>query len=160
MNGKRTDSNFRGIAKTTLADLLDAMGFEITIEVFEDSEDELLLHVETQDAGRLIGRNAQVLDALQYILNRILHQQDENAAHCTVDIERYRERRKDRLLRDAYDAAEQVQQTGEPYRFAPMKAAERKIVHRALKGRRNIRTYSEEAEDYDQKCLVVCPADD
>ena len=61
--------------KPTLEQLLQLLGFDATVA--EHPLDEgLLLDVETEDAGRLIGRQGQTLTDLQYILNRMIFQQD------------------------------------------------------------------------------------
>jgi spoIIIJ-associated protein len=151
MSGKDSSKT----AKRELETLLGLMGFEATVEVFEQGDEEILLHIEADEAARLIGRGAQVLDALQYLLNRALYKQDAEALHCIVDIERYRERKKDRLLKDAYDAAEKVKRDGRPVKFAPMGAADRRTIHQALKDDPEVETVSDQADDSGKKRLIV-----
>ena len=74
-------------AVAVLGELLRQIGFEAKIETFTQ-EDEILLHIESPDAVRLIGRGAQVLDALQLLLNRMMIRQVETPPHCIVDVER------------------------------------------------------------------------
>lgn len=141
-------------AKTELQTLLSLMGIEAEIEAFTEDE-EILLHVESSDAGRLIGRGGEMLMALQYILNRTLHRKDNDVFHCTVDVERYLERRRDKLLQEAYEAADKVERTGRPYRFTPLRAADRKIIHQALKDREGLCTESEQVDDEPSKKRLV-----
>ena len=143
-------------AKTVLEEILRLMGFEGKIEAFEQV-DEVLLHIESPDAGRLIGRDAQVLDALQTLLYRMLAKKYRQAVRCIVDVERYRERRKDRLLKMAFDAADEALRTGRPVRLPPMDSAERRIVHQALKDRTDVATHSEEVGEHGEKQVVVAP---
>ena len=70
MNAQAPDPKVVEHAKTVLEDLLRLMTFEAKVDVFALSEGEAVFHVESADAGRLIGRGAQVLDALQFTLNR------------------------------------------------------------------------------------------
>lgn len=142
-----------------LQHLLQLMGFEARVESFEEKEGEMLLHVSTADAASLIGRNGQVLDALQTIINRMIRSRPESRIHYVVDIERYRERRKDKLLKMAYEAADRVDRTGHPVKLPAMNAHDRRIVHQALKDRPGIKTFSEPGESEGEKCVVVSRAE-
>lgn len=138
--------------------LLQLMGFEAKVERFDSSAGEVLLHVSTPDAALLIGRNAQVLEAIQTVIHRIFHRGPEAAARYVVDIEHYRERRKDKVLKMALEAAEKVERTGNSVRLPPMRAHERRIVHQALKDRPGIKTVSEASGREGEKYVVVCRA--
>jgi spoIIIJ-associated protein len=157
MNEQTGSPERKKIAESALQEILRLMGFEGRIETFDQEDDAVLLHIETPDAARLIGRNAQVLDALQIVVSRILTRQTGLPARCTVDVERYRERQKDRLLQLALETAEQVEQTGEPVKLAPMGSADRRIVHQALKDRVKVRTFSEEIGEEGLKRVVIAP---
>ncbi|NCC50437.1 MAG: KH domain-containing protein [Spartobacteria bacterium] len=158
MSVQNTPVKMQQRAREKLEQILTMLGFACSVETFCDTEDEILLYIESPEAGGLIGRNGCVLDALQYLLNRMLHKEDEQALHCTIDVQRYRERRKDQLLKEAFEALDRVTRHGRPYRFAPLKASERKLVHRALEEHREVETYSEPPDEYGLKRLVVCPA--
>jgi len=145
-------------ARRHLERLLELMGFEGQVEVFEQTGGNLLLHVETPEAAQLIGRHAQVLDALQYILNRLMFAAGVQHVYCTVDVERYRERHRDRLLQEAFSAADEVRRTGRAVRLKPMPAADRRVIHQALKDHRDVRTVSEETDQQGMKRVVVRPA--
>lgn len=150
-------SQFTETARKELETILRLMGVEAKVEAFAEAE-EIYLHIESPDAGRLIGKGAYGLEALQYLLNRILIRRFPEVPHSRVDIERYRERRGDRLRREAADAAERVLQTGRPYRFEPLHSFERKIVHQFIKHRDGIASYSEEPSSDGRKVLVICRA--
>jgi spoIIIJ-associated protein len=145
-------------AQAILRELLRLTGFEGKVEAFSQEDGSPLLHIETADAARLSGRNAQVLDALQTVVNRILAREAGQPSHCVVDVERYRERRKDRLLKMAFDAAEQVERTGSSVKLPPMNAGERRIIHQALKDNPRLRTFSEESREEGEKRVVVVRA--
>ena len=142
-------------AQAVLQNLLNLMGFEAKVESFEQAGNEVLLHIESPDAGRLIGRGAQGLEALQLVVNRMTGRQAEQPVRFIVDIERYRERKKDRLLKMALDAAEQVRQTRQPVKLPPMNASERRIIHQCLKDAKDVRTYSEVLGKENEKRVVV-----
>ena len=144
--------------KQTLYDLLKLMGFETTVDQYEEKDGKILLHVSTPDAALLIGRNGQGLEALQLIINRMLRTTPDQHMPYIVDIERYRERRKDKLVKMAFDAAARVEQTGRSVKLPPMNAHDRRIIHQALKDRPGIKTASEPGRDEGEKCVVVSRA--
>ncbi len=146
-------------AQTFLQDVLRLMGFEAKIEAFDQPDNEVLLHIESADAGRLIGRDAQGLEALQLVVNRMAGRQAEQPVRFIVDVERYRERKKDRLLKMALDAADQVRQTGQPVKLPPMSASERRIIHQAIMNEKDLRTWSEALEGEHEKRVVVDKAE-
>ena len=120
-------------AREVLKELLAKAGFEAEIDASETPEGDAALRVRTPEAARLIGRAAQVLDAVEYLVVRILQQQRKAPVRCTVDVEGYRDRRAAQLVEEALAAARHVRRTGEPYAFAPMAARDRRTVHQALK---------------------------
>lgn len=144
-----------------LGNLLRQMKFEdATVEVFDGTEEgEVLFHVNTAEAAQLIGRGAQVLEALQTVLNRMIRSDDETRTHYIIDVERYRERRKDKLLQMALEAEDRAAGTGRPVRLPVMGARDRRTIHRALVDHDEVRTESEEVEP-GKKRVVVYPAED
>ena len=72
-------------AKDILIQLLQRLGFDTTVDEHH-LEEGLLLEVKSDDAGRLIGRQGQTLGDLQYILNRQLFHQDQEAPKVMVDV--------------------------------------------------------------------------
>ena len=111
--------------------MLGLLGFVCEIKEFEHPHG-LTLMVYTAEKDRLIGRNGELLDDLQLLLNRILQSQDKHAPKVQVDIEHWREMRDDSLAHRVRQIAEIVRQTGRPYHLEPMNAYERRIVHHAF----------------------------
>ena len=146
-------------AQTILQDILRLMGFEAKVEAFDQPENEVLLHIDSPDAGRLIGRDAQGLEALQLVVTRMTGRQPEQPVRFIVDVERYRERKKERLLKMALDAADQVRQTGLAVKLAPMNAADRRIIHHAIMDQKDLRTWSEVLDGDNEKRVVVDKAE-
>ena len=69
------------------------------------------------------------------------------------------ERRKDRVLNEALDAARRVEAEHGPVTLSPMGSSERRIVHQALRDNPKVKTYSQPEDAQGMKCVVVCPAD-
>jgi spoIIIJ-associated protein len=91
----------------------------------------------------LIGRHGQTLDAIQYIVGRIVGKQLGDKRMVVVDTEQYRERRQESLERLARHMGDKAKTTGKAVSLQPMNASERRIVHLALKHDRAIETRSE-----------------
>jgi spoIIIJ-associated protein len=142
--------------KATLEKLLAALGFSATVEE-HTLEDGLLLDVKTDDSGRLIGRQGQTLSDLQYITNRLLFQQDQNAPKAMVDVGGYRAAARDALVKKAKDAAEKVRRWGDVVELEPLSAFDRRIVHQTLKDDPDIETHSVEVEGTDKKAILLRP---
>ena len=130
---------------------------EFTDARLETSTDDgqIFFQIVTADAGRLIGRTSQTLDAIQFLLNRLLSRRYEDSPYCVVDAEHYRERRREKLLADAREALERVRQTGHPWRMPLLNSMERRIIHQALKDLPDIRTHSEDEDSEGRKRVVI-----
>lgn len=142
--------------KTTLEQMLRHLGFDATVEE-HSLDDGLLLDVKADDSGRLIGRQGQTLSDLQYLLNRMLFQQDNTAPKVTVDVGNYRSQARDALLKKAKDAAEKVRRWGDVVELEPLNAFERRIVHNALKDDPDVETHSVEVEGTSKKAILLRP---
>src|SRR5436189_772527 len=142
------------IPKDILERLLHELGFSAAVEEHH-LEDGLLLDVKTEESGRLIGRQGQTLTDLQYILNRILFQNDQSAPKVTVDVGGYRAQARDALVKKAKEAAEKVRRWGDVVELEPLNAYDRRIVHHALKDDPNIETHSVEVEGTERKVILL-----
>lgn len=148
--------NMSGQPKEILETILKTLGFEATIE--EGTLDEsLLLEVKTEDSGRLIGRQGQTLNDLQYLLNRILYKDNPDAPKVIVDVGGYRKQAREALIRKAKEAAAKVRKWGDIVELEPMNAFDRRIVHNALKDDPYVQTYSVEVEGTDKKAILLKP---
>lgn len=143
-------------AKSTLEQLLKHLGFEaeVTEQTFDDG---LLLDVKTDESNRLIGRQGQVLSDLQYVVNRLLFQQDSRCPKVTVDVGGYRAQARAALIKRAQEAAEKVRQRGDIIELEPMSAYDRRIVHQALKDDPTIETHSVEIDGTTKKVILLRP---
>ena len=108
----------------------------------EGSADEIRIEVEGPDAGRIIGKKGNVLDALQYLTARVVVRPGEPRRHIIVDAEGYRARHEDQLAQMARRLAQRVATEGKVITFDPMSARERRIVHMALRDIKGVRTES------------------
>jgi spoIIIJ-associated protein len=145
-------------SKEILGDLLHRLGFEVTI-VKHELEDGggSVLEVQTDDPGRLIGRQGQTLSELQYITNRILFRRDPSLPKVTVDVGNYRSQAREALVKKAMEAAEKVRRWGDIVELEPLNAFDRRIVHNSLRDDPGVETHSVEVEGTDKKAILLRP---
>ena len=142
--------------KEVLRELLLLMGFDAAVEEHRLDEG-ILLEVQTDESGRLIGRQGQTLSDLQYVLNRLLFQQDPETPKITVDVGSYRAQAREALVSKAKAAAEKVRRWGDVVELEPMNAFDRRIVHNVLKDDPGVETHSVEVEGTIKKAILLRP---
>jgi spoIIIJ-associated protein len=134
--------------------IVEELGVRGRVVVREEADG---LHVDCVggDAGVLIGRYGQTIDAVQYIVNAIVARRGGERVEVTVDAAGYRERRRAMLERIAVRSAERARNEGVPVELEPMTAVERKVVHLRLKEFDGVETSSEGTEP--NRYVVVSP---
>lgn len=128
--------------KELLDTLLGYLGFVVEIEEQQSEAGNLTLQIYTEESKRLIGRNGETLDALQFLLNRLLQVKDKDAPKVIVDCEMYKSMREDRIVQRVRDLAERVRATGRSLQLEPMNSYERRLVHNAFKDDPDVATWS------------------
>ncbi len=101
-----------------------------------------LLQLYTRDKELLIGQEGRTLDDLQFLLNRLLQAQDPASPKAFIDIEHYRQQRKEQIIEAACQAAQSVRETGKPIDLEPMNAYDRRLIHGAFADDPSIITWS------------------
>jgi len=115
-------------ARQILDTLLGYLGFVVTIEE-DDGEEGPTLQILCEEPDDLIGRRGEVLEDIQYLVNRILLRRDPDAPRIRVDCEYYRSMREDQLLEKVRQQAERVRATGQPVTLNPLNSYYRRLVH-------------------------------
>lgn len=120
-----------GQAKEALLKTLKALDLDADLELnFDWDDNSLNINIVSDDAGILIGRQGQTLDALQYLLQLIVNSKEIN---IVLDVANYRERHREHLIEVAEGIAERVLRRRQRITLKPMDARDRKIVHEAIK---------------------------
>ncbi|HBG74450.1 MAG: hypothetical protein A2X25_14115 [Chloroflexi bacterium GWB2_49_20] len=111
-------------------------------DVDEDGRQPIFVDIRGSDLGILIGRKAEILNALQYIVNLMLGKQLEHWVQVIVDVEGYRARRERQIRQMASRMADQAIKTGKRQILEPMPASERRLVHLELRNHPDVATQS------------------
>lgn len=129
-------------AKEVLEELLRLMGFTATVKMGRD-DDKVTLSIEAgEDSSILIGKRGKNLNGLQYIVNRISGRVSDSARPVTIDVEGYRERRKESLEAMARRLAAKSKSSRREVETEPLSAADRRLIHMALKDDDDVQTQS------------------
>lgn len=135
-------SENRERAAKILREILEHMGVDAEVSAFDDG-DRIILDAHGAESGLIIGKKGATLDALQYLVNRIVFRRPSEGPLVVVDAEGYRGRREDSLVDLAQKVAEKVIKTGRSVPIEPMSAHDRRIVHMALVDNPGVTTESE-----------------
>lgn len=123
------------------------MGLDnLTYSAKEGTNDDIVLKVNGDDAGLLIGHHGETLDALQYLCNLAANRRvdGEKRAYTriTLDVEDYREKREEALRALARRKAEKVLREKRSVMLEPMNPYERRIIHSAVQEIEGVTTNS------------------
>jgi spoIIIJ-associated protein len=142
------------IAKRTLEDILSFILDDAIVTVSKHPHS-VILKVEASNPAILIGRHGRTLDALQYVVRKIVRKKKLTRVGISFDVEGYRDRRKASLTQFALRLGEKVKHSGKPATISSMNAYDRRIVHIALKDDTSVRTESKGSGLF--KKLVISP---
>jgi spoIIIJ-associated protein len=129
-------------AATVLRQILERMGIDAEVSAFDDGE-KIILDAHGSESGLVIGKKGATLDALQYLVSRMVFKKPGEGTMIVVDAEGYRGRREDSLADLARRLAEKAVRSGRPVPVEPMSAHDRKVVHTTLADNPDVTTESE-----------------
>jgi len=131
-----------------VVELLEKMKVRATVKAYYGEQDEaqsrapVCVDINGKDLSILIGRQAETLNALQYISSLIASKELGHSIPLVVDVEGYRKRRQQQIRYLARRMAEQAVKTGRRQILEPMPANERRIVHIELRDNQSVTTES------------------
>jgi len=144
----------KDLGRNALQRILDSITTDATISI-EKSSDRIIFNVQGGNPAVLIGKRGQTLEAIQYLVEKIVNKHREERVRIQIDVEGYLENRKISLQRMAVRLSEKVKRTGKPATMGQMNSHDRRIVHIALKDDSMVRTQSM-GEGFLRK-LVILP---
>ena len=141
-------------AREFLLDVLDAMEMDCDVEVEQTEDGTWRLEVVGDEAGAVIGRYGDTINALQYLATLVTQKQTGEHVRLLLDAEFYRERRQAALTEQARELAAEVKRMGQEAELDPLSAFERRIIHNALVNHPDVVTYSE-GEEPDRRVVIA-----
>ena len=143
-------------SRVVLLEMLQHLGVRADVS-FQPGDDGVAasLAVQCEASALLIGKRGQTLDAIEYLLNRIVVR-EASGSRIEVDVEGYRARRRESLSILARRMAEKVRHTGKPATVDLLSPRDRRVVHLALKDEAGVTSRSH-GEGFLRK-LVILPA--
>ena len=118
-------------AKEILEGILSRMDLDASVDIREDLE-RVVLDVTGPDAGRAIGRKGATLDALQFLVNKVVNRFPKARRHIVVDSGDYRDRHDEGLVSMARRQAKRAVSQGKIVTLEPMSARDRRVIHLSL----------------------------
>ncbi len=120
------------LAKDALENILALIPVETTVNA-EQMDKNIALNIEGDTSGLLIGRKGKTLDALQFIVNKIVNKTVENKIRVIIDSENYRQRRRESLTQLALRMGDKAKKIQKSVSTNPLNPGDRRIIHLALK---------------------------
>lgn len=140
-------------AKYFLLDVFEKMQINADIDMLEEDES-LLLKIKGKDIGIIIGRRGETLDSLQYLTSLVVNKNEDDYKRVVIDIENYRQKREETLVKLADRLAEKVIKYKKPVTLEPMNPYERRIIHSSLQNNKFVETYSV-GEEPNRKVVIT-----
>jgi len=136
-----SEDDAKNIGKEALQHIIDFITEDASISIREESN-RIFFNVNGGNSAVLIGKRGQTLDAIQYLVDKIVNHKRKERVAVQVDVEGYMEKRRINLEKTAARLAEKVKRTGKPATLGQMNSHDRRIVHVALKNDGMVRTQS------------------
>ena len=138
-----------------LQNIVVAMGYpDATVDFREDGNRHFTLNIKTEEnTSLIIGKRGITLNSLQFLVNNYAKKFSSHYFRIEVDCDNYRENRKKTLEDLALNLAKKSKKIGKPVELEPMTSVERKIIHNALTGIKNVETESRGEEPH--RYLVI-----
>ena len=138
-----------------LQNIVVAMGYpDATVDFREDGNRHFTLNIKTEEnTSLIIGKRGVTLNSLQFLVNNFAKKFSSHYFRIEVDCDDYRENRKKTLEDLALNLAKKSKKIGKPVELEPMTSIERKIIHNALTGIKNVETESRGEEPH--RYLVI-----
>jgi spoIIIJ-associated protein len=132
--------------RNMVTSLVDAMGFEARIDVY-DASGFIAVDVASDSTALFIGQKGETIDAVQYLVNAAIYRNRPFVKRIVLDAEGYRQRRVEAIQGIAHRTARRAMRERRAVELPPMSPAERRVVHIYLRDNPNVTTASEGTGD-------------
>ncbi len=130
------------VARETLQNIISLISVDSKISA-EKKGDDIILNIEGNNPGILIGPKGKTLEALEFIINKAVNRASKKKVRVIVDSENYRQRREESLKRLAFKMGEKAKKTKKTVTIDPISPHDRRIIHLTLKEDNQVQTKSE-----------------
>ncbi|BBO76771.1 DNA-binding protein [Desulfosarcina widdelii] len=135
------DEELIGYGQQALGKIVKSISEEADISS-EQEKGKLIYKISGGQSGVLIGKRGQTLEAIQYLLEKMINKNSGNRVRVLVDVEGYLAKRKSNLQQMAMRMADKAKRTKKPVTIGQMNSHDRRIIHIQLKDERGVRTQS------------------
>ena len=137
--------NLENMSREFLGKIIESMDLEASIDIKHEDNKLMvdIVGIDPDDKGIIIGKRGNTLDAIQYLLSIFINKDEDEYTRVTIDIEGYREKRENTLIRLAQRMAQKAIASKIKVKLEPMNPYERRIIHFTLQDYKEITTYSE-----------------
>lgn len=142
------------IAEDFIRTLLLNMDIQAEVTVKEEEDNGSLISITGDNLGLLIGHHGDVLDSIQYLTSLAANKGTEEYCRINVDVENYREKRKETLRNLATRMAEKALKYNRSFALEPMSSYERRIIHATVQDIDGVTTYSV-GNDAERKVVIA-----
>ena len=129
------------LGQTVIQKIVDKITDDAKVKV-KIQEESVVFHVEGGKSALIIGKRGQTLEAIQYLVDRVVNKNSEQRLRLQVDVAGYLENKKANLEQRAMHLSEKVKKTGKPVTVGELNVYDRKIIHVCLKEDPAVRTQS------------------
>jgi len=143
------------LGKNALKRIVDSITTDADISVDQDDMKMFLFNIKGGNSGILIGKHGQTLEAIQYIVEKIINKKSKKRIRIQIDVEEYIQTRQKNLKALSERLAEKAKRTGKPATINQMNSNDRRFVHLTLKEDSAVRTQSMGSGYY--RKLVIYP---
>ena len=143
------------VAKNFIEVMLKNANVDAKVNVSQ-KDNLIMVDIEGKEAASLIGRRGETLDSIQFLTGLALNKINKDShTRVLVDIENYRSKREESLIRYANKVAREVAKTRKTKKLDYMNPYERRIIHSALQNDKYVITYSEGTDPY-RRLVIEC----
>jgi len=136
-----SEDDTKETGREALQRIIDLITTDATIST-EEKSNRFFFNVKGGNSAVLIGKRGQTLEAMQYLVEKIVNKKRKERVGIQVDVEGYLEKRRISLEKTAFRLSEKVKRTKKPATIGQMNSHDRRIVHIALKDDNKVRTQS------------------
>ncbi|MGL5640744.1 MAG: RNA-binding cell elongation regulator Jag/EloR [Paraclostridium sp.] len=136
------------VAKGFILNIINNLNIDADIDVKQE-KNVIKINITGKDASCLIGRRGETLDSIQFLAGLALNKSNKDShSRVLIDIENYRSKREESLIRYANKVAREVAKTRRTKKLDYMNPYERRIIHSTLQNDKFVRTHSEGVDPY------------